>query len=157
PAQPAGVRRKRCRRSAEPACPRGLRRRRLVRTRGRDREDARVPEALAVSTAVVGMKTKRRVIWILLLPLYAACSTTYLGHSGQRSGSNWRTASRESVGLAPDPATTREAVVQVYAARTIGWRGYFGVHTWIAVKPRHADHLTIHQGLGHPLARGRTV
>jgi hypothetical protein len=40
---------------------------------------------------------------------------------------DWRTASRESVGLAPDPATTREAVVQVYAARALSWRGYFAV------------------------------
>ena len=38
-------------------------------------------------------------------------------------------ASREPAGLAPDPATTSEAVVQVYAARTWGWKGSFGVHT----------------------------
>jgi hypothetical protein len=30
---------------------------------------------------------------------------------------------------------TREAVVQVYSARAVSWRGWFGVHTWIAVKP----------------------
>jgi len=36
---------------------------------------------------------------------------------------DWRSASREAVGLAPDPAATREAVVQVYGARTWGWRG----------------------------------
>jgi uncharacterized protein DUF3750 len=48
---------------------------------------------------------------------------------------DWRSASQEPVGLAPDPATTPEAVVQVYAARTVGWKSAFGVHTWIAVKP----------------------
>src|SRR5687767_2240563 len=48
---------------------------------------------------------------------------------------DWRTASREPVGLAPDPATTLEPVIQVYAARALGWKGLFGVHTWIAVKP----------------------
>ena len=37
--------------------------------------------------------------------------------------------------LAPDPAKTREAVVQVWGARTLGFKGLFGVHTWIAVKP----------------------
>ena len=31
---------------------------------------------------------------------------------------DWRNASREPVGLAPDPAAAPEAVVQVYAART---------------------------------------
>ncbi len=48
---------------------------------------------------------------------------------------DWRTASREPVGLAPDPATNSEPIVQIYAARAIGWRGWFGVHTWVAVKP----------------------
>jgi Protein of unknown function (DUF3750) len=48
---------------------------------------------------------------------------------------DWRTASQAPVGLAPDPAVTADAVVQVYAARTVGWKSAFGVHTWIAVKP----------------------
>lgn len=103
------------------------------------------------------MSARRRLVWILLLPLYAACSTTYIGQSGQLGGSNWRTASREPVGLAPDPATTPEAVVQVYAARTIGWRGYFGVHTWIAVKPSNAAHFTIHEVIGYRLRSAGTV
>ncbi len=61
---------------------------------------------------------------------------------------DWRTASREPVGLAPDPAATPEAVVQVYAARTWGWRGYFGVHTWIAVKPAGARAYTVYEVIG---------
>ena len=103
------------------------------------------------------MISRSRLFWVLLLPLYTACSTTYIGHSGQLSGSDWRTASREPVGLAPDPASTPEAVVQVYAARTVGWRGYFGVHTWIAVKPSHVDHFTIHEVIGYRLRRDGTV
>jgi len=103
------------------------------------------------------MISRSRLFWILLLPLYTACSTTYIGHSGTLSGSDWRTASREPVGLAPDPASTPEAVVQVYAARTVSWRGYFGVHTWIAVKPSHADHFTIHEVIGYRLRREGTV
>jgi len=45
--------------------------------------------------------------------------------------------------LAPDPATTPEAVVQVYGARTWGWKGIFGVHTWVAVKPTDARSWTV--------------
>ena len=45
------------------------------------------------------MKKSRRILWILLLPLYAACSTTYIGRSGQLGGSDWRTASREPVAI----------------------------------------------------------
>jgi len=61
---------------------------------------------------------------------------------------DWRTADRSSTGMAPDPARVREAVVQVYAARAFKWRGALGVHTWIAVKPRNANHYTIHQVMG---------
>jgi hypothetical protein len=56
-----------------------------------------------------------------------------------------RTASSAPVGLAPDPAATPEAVVQVYGARCSGWLGYFGVHTWIAVKPSGARAYTIYE------------
>ena len=61
---------------------------------------------------------------------------------------DWRTASHEPAGLAPDPAVTREAVVQVYGARTWGWRGSFGVHTWIAVKPAQASAYTVYEVIG---------
>ena len=61
---------------------------------------------------------------------------------------SWSTASRESAGIAPDPATTPEAVVQVYGARTFGWRGAFAVHTWIAVKPAGADRFVTHEVIG---------
>jgi len=101
---------------------------------------------------------KRRISLLLaLLPLYAACSVTYLGYSGEIGGRDWRTASREPAGLAPDPATTPEAVVQVYAARTIRWRGYFGVHTWIAVKPSGAGEFTVHEVIGYRLQRDGTA
>jgi len=36
---------------------------------------------------------------------------------GRVTAQDWRTASQEPVGLAPDPAMTPEPVVQVYAAR----------------------------------------
>ena len=62
--------------------------------------------------------------------------------------SDWRTASHEPVGLAPDPAATREPVVQVYAARTFGWRGTFGVHTWVAVKRANANTYTVYEVTG---------
>jgi len=61
---------------------------------------------------------------------------------------DWRTASREPVGLAPPAATTPEAVVQVYGARTVGMRGLFGVHTWVAVKPEKAPVYTVYEVIG---------
>lgn len=61
---------------------------------------------------------------------------------------DWRTASRVSSGMAPSPIEVKEAVVQVYAARTFNWRGYFAVHSWIAVKEKNADYYTTYQVIG---------
>ncbi len=63
-------------------------------------------------------------------------------------GRDYRTANRDSAGIAPDPAETPEAVVQVYAARALNWRGIFGVHTWIATKSENSPHFTVHQVVG---------
>jgi len=65
----------------------------------------------------------------LLVPLAIGVAT----HESSRVP--WHQASMASSGLAPDPAQTREAVVQVYAAKAFAWRGAFSVHTWIVVKP----------------------
>lgn len=67
---------------------------------------------------------------------------------------DWRTASRESANIAPSPAATREAVVQVYGARAFGWRGVFAIHTWIAVKPEAATTYTTYQVIGWRAFRG---
>jgi hypothetical protein len=71
-----------------------------------------------------------------------------------RLGTDYRTADRSSVGIAPDPATTAEAVVQVYAARVLNWRGFFGVHTWIATKEENADQYMVHHLIGWRIRRG---
>jgi len=50
---------------------------------------------------------------------------------------NWATAPRHSAGIAPDPVQLADtAIVQVYAAATYGWRGFFAVHPWIIYKRR---------------------
>lgn len=69
----------------------------------------------------------------------------------------WYVGHREPAGLAPDPATTSEAVIQVYAARTLGWRGAFGLHTWIAAKPRDATEYTVYEVIGWRKYRGLAV
>jgi hypothetical protein len=64
------------------------------------------------------------------------------------ASNDWRKASREPAGLAPLPATTREAVLQVYGASTWGWRGWFAIHTWIATKPSNAESYTVYEVVG---------
>ena len=67
---------------------------------------------------------------------------------GRDSAVPWYEARRDATGLAPDPATTPEAVIQVYAARAVSWRGVFAVHTWIVVKPSNARQFTRYEVLG---------
>jgi hypothetical protein len=68
--------------------------------------------------------------------------------------SDWRTASRESAGIAANPATNREAILQIYSADAWGWRGWFSVHTWIAVKPTDAMSYTVYEVVGWRQSRG---
>ncbi|HVN33712.1 MAG TPA: DUF3750 domain-containing protein [Casimicrobiaceae bacterium] len=70
---------------------------------------------------------------------------------------DWSTASHRSTGRAPDPATHDEAIVQVYASRTFGWRGAFAVHTWLAAKPPGADRYTRYEVIGWRLRGGGTA
>ena len=83
----------------------------------------------------------------LILVFAVACTSTR----------DWRSASHEPVGLAPDPAAERAALVQVYAARAFGWRGWFGVHTWIAVKPTDAQAYRVYEVIGWRLRSGRSA
>jgi hypothetical protein len=52
---------------------------------------------------------------------------------------------------------TPEAVVQVYAARAVRWRGYFGVHTWVSVKRSGAAEFTTYEVNGWRLRRTGTA
>jgi hypothetical protein len=91
------------------------------------------------------VKARRAVLIIaalLLLPVAVSVAT----HA--RSADPWYAASKAPSGLAPDPAQVREPVVQVYAARAFGWRGAFGVHTWIIVKPQDAAAFTRYDVVG---------
>jgi len=62
--------------------------------------------------------------------------------------SDWRTASREPAGIAPDPNEVKQAVIEFYAADAFGWRGWFAVHTWVAVKPQNASEYTVYEVVG---------
>jgi len=90
----------------------------------------------------------RRRVSIVSFILVAGAVALAAAMVGRVTAQDWRSASREPVGLAPDPATARDAVIQVYAARVIGWRGVFGVHTWIAVKPAAAAEYTVYEVIG---------
>jgi hypothetical protein len=103
------------------------------------------------------MPARKKRLTVAIVLAYVPLAFCYLAFSGQLAARDWRTASREPAGLAPDPATTPEAVVQVYSARAVSWRGWFGVHTWVAVKPANAAEFTVHEVMGWRLKRTGSV
>ena len=92
--------------------------------------------------------TRRSLAIVLALLALVGCAAF------ERSTVSWSQASREPSGQAPDPAITREAVVQIYAARTVGWRGVFGVHTWVTVKREGAAEYRRYEVMGWGVDRG---
>lgn len=96
---------------------------------------------------------KRRLLLLFLiifsLPLLVSACVRGFG-----DGVPWYEARRDPTGLAPDPAKTPEAVIQVYSARAVAWRGIFAVHTWIAVKPTGAPRFTRYEVLGFGVNQG---
>lgn len=96
---------------------------------------------------------RRKSFWWKAVPL--AVLMVMIGTASVRhSMADWWTASRESAGIAPDPAQHHEAIIQVYGARAYSWRGYFGVHTWFAVKPTGAPDFTVYEVIGWRVRRG---
>ena len=75
---------------------------------------------------------------LIVIPL-ALSGLRYL--VGDRRG-DWQTADRSSAGLLPTASNHPDAVIRVYAARTVRWRGIFAVHSWIVVKERGARRYT---------------
>lgn len=96
----------------------------------------------------------RRLFIIFLLLFLAPISwsaTRYFLVEADRG--NWQTADRSSAGLLPSASQNREALIRVYAARTVRWRGIFAVHTWIVVKEHGAAHYSRydHTAWGEPI------
>lgn len=82
---------------------------------------------------VAPMKVKRTMLLAVAIALFVAPIVISVA-THTPAAATWYAASRAPTGLAPNPALAREPIIQVYAARTFGWRGAFGVHSWIVVK-----------------------
>jgi hypothetical protein len=51
---------------------------------------------------------------------------------------DWRLADRSSTGLLPSAPGHADAVVRIFSARTVSWRGIVATHSWIVIKDQGA-------------------
>lgn len=79
--------------------------------------------------------------WIVI-PVAVSCARY------SAPGYSWSNAPRHSSGLAPDPKSHPDAVVQIYNARAFAWRGIFATHPWIVVKKSGAPGYTRYEVVG---------
>jgi hypothetical protein len=81
----------------------------------------------------------KKFVLIFLLLLVGPIAVSGANHLVGDRRENWQTADRSSAGLLPKPTDHSGALIRVFAARTVRWRGIFAVHTWIVVKERGAS------------------
>jgi Protein of unknown function (DUF3750) len=69
-------------------------------------------------------------VLLFLVPLMISAVLYVLGDRVKE----WRTADRSSAGLLPPARADQGAVVRIFSARTVRWRGIVATHSWIVVK-----------------------
>jgi len=67
---------------------------------------------------------------VFLMPIAVSAAL----HYWKNDIADWRSADRSSMGLLAPAARTPQAVVRVFSARTVSWRGIVASHSWIVVK-----------------------
>jgi len=76
-----------------------------------------------------------RIIFILfmlfyVLPIVASAAVYWFGERD----SDWRSADRSSMRWLPPAQQMPAAVVRVFSARTVSWRGILATHSWVVIK-----------------------
>ena len=94
----------------------------------------------------------RSVVWFLILFLLPVILSVGLMVSARAE--HWSRARWDATGMAPAPEEHPEAVVQVYAARTWGWKGAFAVHSWIVFKRDGASAYERYEVVGWGVGQG---
>jgi hypothetical protein len=79
-------------------------------------------------------------LFVLLYVLPIAVSAALYRRAGGDAG--WQGADRSSAGLLPPATPGAGAVVRVFSARTVRWRGIVASHCWIVLKPAGAAGYT---------------
>src|SRR4051794_28245646 len=71
---------------------------------------------------------------------------------------DWRSADRSSAKLLAPAAANDEAVVRIFSARTVSWRGIIASHSWVVIKePRGPYERFDYTAWGGPIWKDRFV
>ena len=81
-------------------------------------------------------------LWLFLIFYVLPIGIAAVQYRIDGRGPGWRTADRSSIGALPPPARTPGAVVRIFSARTVRWRGIVASHSWIVFKPAGASSYT---------------
>src|SRR5580658_1960791 len=95
-----------------------------------------------MTQAVSGFRTLRKSLIVLLVLFVVPITLSALKYLFDGRSVDWQSADRSSAGLLPSPDAHPDALVRVFAARTVRWRGIFAVHSWIVIKAPHATSYT---------------
>ncbi len=97
----------------------------------------------------------RKFFWFVALFIIAPSVISVAWSFGANWPNSFRDANWSSSGTGTNPRAHREAIIQVYAARAGRWKGIFGVHTWILLKPEGASRFERFEvvGWGRPVRR----
>ncbi len=75
-----------------------------------------------------------RPLAVILLVFFAPVLVSATLYGLRNRGVEWRSADRSSAGLLPPAVAHPGAIVRVFSARTVSWRGIVATHSWIVVK-----------------------
>jgi hypothetical protein len=84
----------------------------------------------------------RKIVIVVLALLFAPIAVSTVEYLFGDRSIGWQSADRSSAGLLPSPAQHPDALLRIYAARTVRWRGIFAVHSWIVIKEPGAPRYT---------------
>src|SRR5581483_7260680 len=74
-------------------------------------------------------------VWLLFVSLYllpiGLSAALYYWKSRHV---DWRSANRSSAQLLPPAKSVPGAVVRIFSARTVSWRGIVATHSWVVIK-----------------------
>lgn len=96
------------------------------------------------------MAATRRILFVIFcaIALFGLPQMLSVAAGNSSEATSWSSARRDATGLSPAPDTYNEAIIQVFGARTWGWRGNFAIHTWISMKRESADSYDRYEVIG---------